>query len=644
MNKRKTALFIATIIITTAIIGCHQQPGPGTKDSTLNKTDITDSSSATDAAWYPAHRTKGENSEDIVFIGPLHGWKMESNGVAMGSQSVTLFKTVDGGKAWVKISETVDPNKSDADGQQSSAIPFGGLKTGITFLDEQTGWIGMDEPAPQPEIYVTHDGGQTWERQELPIMENSGLGGFVLSPPAFFTKQDGIIIFNNVNSLWYVTHDGGENWILCQDASRSSSNGNLHWDFSGTDKDYDPVMNGNVTIEGVTWITKDGGHTWATAEASSSTETEVSTKRIETVEDITNAIVKFIDSNGGIQKLTAVTTNEDQDSMNSAGDYFADPNVVSSQLAIALNDWAPMRNIDTMGFSVNCIQAKAMADDLPGVLILDYARESHKSQGFMIFWSEEGKIKFQAISMNPMSETDSSQLTVLSARICRGQDGSIEMGLQLDGIGYGNGGWAKPWPVFELLSMKNGVWSLLWSAPWDGAPSDQWQNNHGVITYTGDDLSEFTLTGDSLTYQDGKENILEQRKSGALRYLRQTWKRTGNSFERSEFSVVASTYNTLLEFIYAISSGKEQQAYGFVNDKSLIEKAKKLHLVQKTLDKQCWVSSPSDDLKVKADAYTSLDPIFIIPDEKTGKKVKVSFVAGSSGSKYLISGLEEVEE
>jgi len=192
--------------------------------------------------------------------------------------------------------------------------------------------------------------------------------------------------------------------------------------------------------------------------------------------------------------------------------------------------------------------------------------------------------------------------------------------------------------------MIHGVWSLLWSSPWNGFPSDKWQNNHGVITYIGDILSEFVLTGDSLTYKDGKENILAQRKSGSLRYLKQTWKRENNCFFRNEFSVVSSTFNTLLEFINAISSGKEHEAYRYVKDKSLIEKATKFHMVQESLDKQWWDSSPSDDIKVKADAYTSLDPLFVIPDENTGIRIKVSFEYGNSSgsSEYLISGLEEI--
>lgn len=94
-------------------------------------------------------------------------------------------------------------------------------------------------------------------------MKNSGISQFVLSPPAFFTKQDGIKIYNDVNSLWYITHDGGKTWTLIQQPSRKGSDGNLSWDFSGIDRNYDPVMNGQLTINAITWITKDGGLTWS---------------------------------------------------------------------------------------------------------------------------------------------------------------------------------------------------------------------------------------------------------------------------------------------------------------------------------------------------------------------------------------------
>lgn len=276
LRKRIALLTLSAAIVTIVAIGCQQQtqsnlslkapsqslsaPRSAPFDQNGNsivgaQTNASQTATSTEnSTWYPAHRTKGNNGEDIVFIDSQHGWKMEGGGVATGANPVTIYRTEDGGKNWTKISDT-NP-------QTPKSLPKMGLKTGITFLDSSTGWVGLDEPAPEPEVYVTHDGGQTWERQALPIMENSGLGGFVLSPPTFFTKQDGIIIFNNVNSLWYVTHDGGKSWILCQEYTRAGSNGNLSWNFSGIDRNYDPVMNGHVTINGVTWNTKDGGHSW----------------------------------------------------------------------------------------------------------------------------------------------------------------------------------------------------------------------------------------------------------------------------------------------------------------------------------------------------------------------------------------------
>jgi photosystem II stability/assembly factor-like uncharacterized protein len=254
--------------------GCQQQTGlvPVSSSTTSQTIQIGNKSSSTkgsvvaetiseDSSWYPLHRTTGENGEDIVFIDAQYGWKMVYGeiigNITSGSQDVVLYKTTDGGENWVQVSKTGDEN-----GDFDKTIPYKGIKTGMTFLDKSTGWISFQYEAPVS-LLITHDGGHTWEKQSFPLMENSGLeGGIVLAPPTFFTKEDGIIVVNNCNSLFFVTHNGGKNWSYIEQPSRSGSSGNLSWDFSETDRNYDLVMNGQVTVNGTIWGTSDGGHTW----------------------------------------------------------------------------------------------------------------------------------------------------------------------------------------------------------------------------------------------------------------------------------------------------------------------------------------------------------------------------------------------
>jgi photosystem II stability/assembly factor-like uncharacterized protein len=278
MLRKRFALFavsaVSVVLIGILLSGCQQQTGivsvtSGTTSQTIH---IRNNNSSTkggavpetiseDSSWYPLHRTTGENGEDIVFIDPQCGWKMVYGeilgNITSGSQDVVLYNTIDGGENWVQVSKTRNEN-SDSD----KTIPYKGIKTGMTFLDKSTGWISFQYEAPAS-LLITHDGGHTWEKQSLPLMENSGLeGGLVLAPPTFLTKDDGIIVVNNCNSLFYITHDGGENWSYIEQPSRSGSSGNLSWDFSGTDRNYDLVMNGQVTVNETIWGTSDGGHTW----------------------------------------------------------------------------------------------------------------------------------------------------------------------------------------------------------------------------------------------------------------------------------------------------------------------------------------------------------------------------------------------
>jgi photosystem II stability/assembly factor-like uncharacterized protein len=110
---------------------------------------------------------------------------------------------------------------ASADGTaQHNAIPTG-QKSGLGFLNASTGWL-TGTAAPEENgfwIYVTHDGGATWQQQTLSTPRGANHAQFYLSPPSFFNDHDGILpvmIFTPSTSASsldiYVTHTGGASW------------------------------------------------------------------------------------------------------------------------------------------------------------------------------------------------------------------------------------------------------------------------------------------------------------------------------------------------------------------------------------------------------------------------------------------------
>ena len=77
---------------------------------------------------------------------------LADRGAAAGSQAVDLYQTSDGGATWNLVYH-VDPENSTADG-----IPFGGDKSGVTFLDSTHGWVTGFIPGGRWNLYLRHPG------------------------------------------------------------------------------------------------------------------------------------------------------------------------------------------------------------------------------------------------------------------------------------------------------------------------------------------------------------------------------------------------------------------------------------------------------------------------------------------------------
>ncbi len=202
---------------------------------------------------------------EITFIDATDGWMLVGLGAAAGSEAVAIYRTTYGGETWTKISSTKPP-----DNTTPGALPFGGDKNGLSFLNSSTGWATGTEPAAFPWLYITHDGGRTWQHQSLRLPPNQASAELSITPPTFFNATEGILPVNGLSagseivrgSDIYITHDGGASWHSTSLLATNASS-----------VDFIDVNHGWVTDGTTLYMTSDGGQHWAKIFAGATTNT-----------------------------------------------------------------------------------------------------------------------------------------------------------------------------------------------------------------------------------------------------------------------------------------------------------------------------------------------------------------------------------
>ena len=148
----------------------------------------------------------------LQFLDASSGRVLADRGAAAGSQSVEMFQSSDGGATWLSVYNN-DPTRPDS----SNSLPFGGNKNGMTFIDANTGWVTGSRPmGGDVYLFVTHDGGISWEQQTIPLPTAYQAYQFNPQPPLFFSN-DGILSLriyrtNSVDFTFYTSHTGGASW------------------------------------------------------------------------------------------------------------------------------------------------------------------------------------------------------------------------------------------------------------------------------------------------------------------------------------------------------------------------------------------------------------------------------------------------
>jgi len=151
----------------------------------------------------------------LNFADTQHGWLMVYLGAGMMHAYVALFMTFDGGATWTDILDPLTVN-------DIQSFP----KTGMIFVDIQTGWLTRDAQGvdPTPHIFRTTDSGLTWTRLDLPtpaeapnLYVSYACGSY--SPNAFSALSVTVTIkcldlatYKIEKDYVYFTSDGGITW------------------------------------------------------------------------------------------------------------------------------------------------------------------------------------------------------------------------------------------------------------------------------------------------------------------------------------------------------------------------------------------------------------------------------------------------
>ena len=185
--------------------------------ATPNRFVYTDAETLTGAVGYPATVTPlEERSLEVAeefYLSDQIGYQLVVRDAALGKRFYGLNKTLDSGSTWEM--HNADPFNGDS-----------GAATGINFINENIGFIGMSHSGgTHADLYRTNDGGLSFEEivlpeVQLPLNDEEDYNPFVFSEMPYL-ENDKLVLYvnqgpygdynNGIRALFY-SYDNGERW------------------------------------------------------------------------------------------------------------------------------------------------------------------------------------------------------------------------------------------------------------------------------------------------------------------------------------------------------------------------------------------------------------------------------------------------
>lgn len=208
--------------------------------------------------------------------------------------------------------------------------------------------------------------------------------------------------------------------------------------------------------------------------------------------------------------------------------------------------------------------------------------------------------------------------------------GVVRLGVIVGQAGCGSG----PHETYALVSLVDGDWNLSW----DGAAAFAGQIGQTAVEFSGEGMDTIAVKGTSFRRSDLKSQIFFEGKIGPHRYFDQIWQRQGGEYELAGETVRPWSYNTLVEFVYRLSTGDYVGAETLTSDPALLDSAEALGLAQSALY-PLWAAY------CREAGGSSGSPCIIEMRERDGQGVLipqhgVRVTMSQEGTDWLISAIE----
>jgi photosystem II stability/assembly factor-like uncharacterized protein len=196
------------------------------------------------------------------FLDQAEGFALEDLGAGAGSHYVALHHTADGGETWTQVFAH-EPG-------EIKSLPEGGTKNGITFVDQNRGFIGGAIPMNDHfHFYFTQDGGATWSQETDISLPGEFADSFLdVLQPIFMDPATGFLPVRAMSPddsslLVYRSEDAGRTWVFRGVVA------------DGQDVDFLSVEQGWASSEASLFSTIDGGVSWVSLAPAGIPEEEI---------------------------------------------------------------------------------------------------------------------------------------------------------------------------------------------------------------------------------------------------------------------------------------------------------------------------------------------------------------------------------